>query len=123
MVHRNALDTAGGVLLIQSLKDYLSANNRAYYCIFHSMRAVLALDGIDFKKHSAVIAAFVKDYLKPEIISREFSDLIFSASLIRNHSDYDDFYICSVKETEMLIAGAEEFCRAIKVHLEARYSS
>lgn len=25
MVHRNALDTAGGVLLIQSLKDYLSA--------------------------------------------------------------------------------------------------
>lgn len=26
-------------------KDYASANNRAYYAIFHAMRAVLALDG------------------------------------------------------------------------------
>ena len=25
--------------------DYASANNRAYYCIFHAMRAVIALDG------------------------------------------------------------------------------
>lgn len=25
-------------------EDYSSANNRAYYCIFHAMRAVLALD-------------------------------------------------------------------------------
>ena len=30
--------------------DYASANNRAYYCIFHAMRAVLALDGVDHKK-------------------------------------------------------------------------
>ena len=40
-------------------KDYASANNRVYYAIFHAMRAVLALDGEDFKKHSAVIARFV----------------------------------------------------------------
>ncbi len=26
-------------------RDYASANNRAYYCIFHSMRALLALNG------------------------------------------------------------------------------
>lgn len=26
-------------------EDYASANNRAYYAIFHAMRAVLALDG------------------------------------------------------------------------------
>lgn len=37
-------------------QDYASANNRAYYCIFHAMRAVLALDGEDYKKHSAVMA-------------------------------------------------------------------
>ncbi|MBQ8087894.1 MAG: HEPN domain-containing protein [Clostridia bacterium] len=36
--------------------DYASANNRAYYSIFHAMRAVLALDGEDYKKHSAIIA-------------------------------------------------------------------
>lgn len=28
-------------------EDYVSTNNRAYYAIFHAMRAVLALDGED----------------------------------------------------------------------------
>lgn len=46
-------------------EDYASANNRAYYCIFHAIRAVLALDGLDFKKHSMVIATFGQRYLKP----------------------------------------------------------
>lgn len=29
-------------------EDYASANNRAYYSIFHAMRAVLALEQKDF---------------------------------------------------------------------------
>jgi len=45
-------------------EDYASANNRAYYSIFHAMRAVLALEQKDFKKHSAVIAQFTQSYLK-----------------------------------------------------------
>ena len=36
--------------------DYASANNRAYYCIFHAMRATLALTGEDYKK------AFRRDF-------------------------------------------------------------
>ena len=36
--------------------DYASANNRAYYCVFHAMRATLALTGEDYKKHSGVIS-------------------------------------------------------------------
>ena len=80
-------------------KDYASANNRAYYAIFHAIRAVLALDGEDYKKHSAVIARFTLNYLKPEILPREYSKLISNASLIRNRSDYEDFYICSVSDT------------------------
>ena len=72
--------------------DYASANNRAYYCIFHAMRAVLALDQKDFKKHSAVIAQFMQSYLKTDILPREHGALITNASLIRNRSDYEDFY-------------------------------
>ena len=52
-------------------QDYASANNRAYYCIFHSMRAVLALDGEDNKKHSAVISRFTLNYLKTEVFDRK----------------------------------------------------
>ena len=102
-------------------EDYASANNRAYYAIFHAMRAVLALDGEDFKKHSAVIARFTLNYLKPEILPREYSKLISNASLIRNRSDYEDFYICSVEDTKTLFSGAEAFCREIGESLERRY--
>ena len=102
-------------------KDYASANNRAYYAIFHAMRAVLALDGEDFKKHSAVIARFTLNYLKPEILSREYSKLISNASLIRNRSDYEDFYICSVADTNALFSGAVTFCGDIGEYLEQRY--
>ncbi len=44
-------------------KYYKSANNRAYYSIFHSMKAVLALEPIDFKKHKDVIGYFNKNYI------------------------------------------------------------
>ena len=97
--------------------DYSSANNRAYYCMFHAIRAVLALDGVDFKKHSAVIARFGQDYLKTDRIPRSFGVLIATASLIRNRSDYEDFYACSIDDTKKLIAGAEDFLRTIKAYL------
>ncbi len=100
---------------------YASANNRVYYAIFHAMRAVLALDGEDFKKHSAVIARFTLNYLKPEILSKEYSKLISNASLIRNRSDYEDFYICSVSDTNALFSGAVTFCKDIGEYLEQRY--
>ena len=102
--------------------DFASANNRAYYAIFHAMRSVLALDGEDFKKHSAVIARFTLNYLKPNILPREYSKLISNASLIRNRSDYEDFYICSVTDTNMLFSGAMTFCMDVGKYLERRYS-
>jgi len=104
-------------------KDYASANNRAYYSIFHAMRAVLALDGEDYKKHSAVIARFTLNYLKSEILPREYSKLIANASLIRNRSDYEDFYICSVADTNALYSGAVSFCAEIEKYLDARYEA
>ena len=39
---------------------YRSANNRAYYSMFHAIRSLLALDGIDFKKHSQLLGYFNK---------------------------------------------------------------
>lgn len=101
--------------------DFASANNRAYYAIFHAIRAVLALDGEDFKKHSAVIARFTLNYLKPEILPKGYSKLISNASLIRNRSDYEDFYICSVADTNTLFSGAVTFCKDIGKYLEQRY--
>ena len=101
--------------------DYASANNRAYYSIFHAMRSVLALDGEDYKKHSAVISRFSLRYLKTGILPRGFGALITNASLIRNRSDYEDFYICSIEETQKLVEGAGLFLASVTRFLEEQY--
>ena len=98
--------------------DYASANNRLYYCIFHAMRSLLALESEDYRKHSAVIARFSALYLKTDVLPREYGALITNASLIRNRSDYEDFYICSVEDTERLLNGAERFLRDVENYLE-----
>ncbi len=103
-------------------QDYASANNRAYYCIFHAMRAVLALVQKDFKKHSAVIAQFMQSYLKTDILPRKHGALITNASLIRNRSDYEDFYVCSIEDTEKLMSGAEEFLSDVEAYLNQQYT-
>ena len=102
-------------------EDYASANNRAYYCIFHAMRAVLALDNEDYQKHSAVIARFSQKYIKTEIFPREYGKLITNASLIRNRSDYEDFYLCTLGDTQKLLNDAEIFLLDITDYLDKEY--
>ncbi len=93
---------------------YKVANNRAYYSIFHAMRAVLALVGIDFKKHSGVISYFNQHYIKPGKIDKKFFKIISEASFIRNESDYNDFYIASKEEAQKQLEDAIEFFEVIE---------
>lgn len=99
--------------------SYKSSNNKAYYAIFHAMRAVLALEEVDFKKHSGVIQYFQREYIKTGIFEKAYSDIIISASEIRNASDYDDFFLASKEETKEQIDNAELFCKAIEEYLNS----
>ena len=87
------------------------------------MRAVLALDGEDYKKHSAVIRPLCAlRYLKTRLLPDHYGKLIANASLIRNRSDYEDFYICSVDDTRQLVSGAEHFWQYVSAFLQQKYT-
>lgn len=103
--------------------SYKSGNNRAYYAIFSSMRAILALDGVDFKKHSGVIQYFLRTYIKTGIFTKEYSAIILNASEIRNASDYDDFYLASREETEQQIESAQKFYDVVVAYISDRIGS
>ncbi len=105
------------------LSSFRTANNRAYYCIFHAIRAVLALDGVEFKRHSGNIQYFQRNYIKTGVFTAEDSDIIISASEIRNSSDYDDFYIVSKEDTAELVSSAKIFCDKVNSYLQARFSA
>lgn len=94
--------------LLYNSKLYKSANNRAYYAIFHTIRSILALEPIDFKKHKDVIAYFNKNYIRTEIFSKKLGRKIVEASKIREDSDYDDEFIVSESDTQAQIQTAEE---------------
>ena len=53
-----AYECLKSAVILKNVGDYTSSANRSYYSIFHAMRAVMALDGEDRKKHSGVVAYF-----------------------------------------------------------------
>jgi len=97
--------------------DYRAAANRSYYAIFHSMRAVLALEEVDMSKHSGVMAEFRKRYLKTEILDRKLPAIITQAFEVRNASDYDDFYIVAKEDVDLQIDNALTFMQAVGDYL------
>ena len=93
----------------------------AYYTAFHSLRAVLILDGFDSKKHSGIIAKFRENYLKTDLFGREFSDYISSLFRVRSSSDYDDFYVISKDEAKLQVEKSEIILTQIKTYLNTQY--
>ena len=102
------------------LNSYASAANRSYYAIFHSARAILALDNIDRKRHSAVISYFQQYYVKTNIFDRKFSKIIQDAFEIRQESDYEDFYVVSREDVIEQIEDAEKFYNEVKRYITQR---
>ena len=96
---------------------YKDALNRSYYCIFHSIRAVLALDYFDSKKHSGIISEFHKCYIKTGIFPKNFSDVIRNSFQIRNSSDYEDFYVAANEDAAQQLNDAKAFLKAVTEYI------
>ena len=98
-------------------KDFLSANNRAYYAIFYAIRAVLAIEEIDFKRHKDVLAYFNKEYVNKEKFPKMIGRKISQAQRIREDSDYDDEYVPSYEKTKQQIETAMELIDLVEKYI------
>lgn len=54
-----------------NINIFKGASNRVYYAIFHAIKAMFALEKIDFNKHSSGILYFNKEYVSKYIFLRE----------------------------------------------------
>jgi uncharacterized protein (UPF0332 family) len=99
---------------------FQDAANRSYYSIFHSMRAVFALERRDFKRHEPLIRAFCKDYIKTGIFPEKYSDIIGNARDARNRSDYLDFYVISKENVTAQTENARAFLESVKEYIMNR---
>ena len=102
---------------LYDLQLYKSANNRVYYSIFHSIKAVFALEPIDFKRHKDVLAYFNKNYVHTELFPKTIGRRIMRASKIREDSDYDDEFVVKAEDTLAQIQTAEELMTLVEEYV------
>lgn len=106
--------------LLYDNNSFLAANNRAYYAIFHAIRAVLALERVDFKRHKDVIGYFNHHYVKTEIFPKIISKKISQASKIREDSDYDDEFVPDAEKTYIQIETAQEVIELVEKYIKSK---
>ena len=93
---------------------------RSYYALFTAVRAVLALEMVDYTKHAGVISHFQKEYIKTGRFDTKYSKYLQRAFQIRNSCDYDDFYLISKAEVDEQIKNAKTFLEEVKAYLKTR---
>ena len=106
--------------LLYESEAYAVSLNRAYYAAFDAMRAVNALDGFDSSKHSGVISHFNQNHVKTGDFEPETSSVIKRASMMREKSDYEDFYEPEKEDVERTISEVSYFLSAVKEYLKTR---
>lgn len=98
---------AAKLLLINNYPDY--ATSRAYYTMFYIARAFLEGEGLSFSKHSAVIAAFGREFAKTQRVSYEFHRFLIEAQELCAASDYGQFNAVTIDQATEQIDRAEQF--------------
>ena len=94
--------------------------NRAYYSVYHAIRAVLALDDIERRKHSGNISYFREHYIASDVFDKSYSETIKNAETLRNEADYDDMKITSSDDAQDIIEKARQFYKAVNEYIENR---
>ena len=108
---------------LASSRDNLSAGRYAeslsnsYYAIFNSIRAVLALENKDFKKHSGIISYFQVQYIKTGVFSKGISNFIQKAFNLRTKADYEDFYVATRVDAEQQLENAETIYAQVREYI------
>ena len=109
---RSAIETLGVSALCLESQHYKDSINRSYYAAFYAVKAVLALEEVDFKRH--------KDAVASDIFPREIGKKLGRLKQERETSDYDDFYIASAADATEQYAAAEFIITEVKQYLDGK---
>ena len=118
MVKARSSLTAAQKLLEELL--FAESISRSYYAMFYAAKALLLLDGIDVSKHSAVIAAFGREYAKTGKIDPRYHRMLLDGFEWRQKSDYDIYWLATREEAEKCLQNAEVFLVEIEEKLARR---
>jgi len=113
----NAAKVLNDAKLLCETESYRSAVNRVYYSMFYAVSALAIKKNNNFKKHSALITFFHREFIKTNIFDRKHGRALQKAFEDRSESDYQDFIIFSKEKVLLRIQDAEKFISVIKNYL------
>lgn len=108
---------AAELLLKDGYSDFSAS--RTYYAMFYAVEALLLSRERSFSKHSAVISAFGKEFVKTGTFDSRFHRYILNAFDLRNAGDYGAIHAVSEGKARQIIDEARELLAAITQYLEA----
>ena len=85
------------------------AVNRAYYACFYAARALLATEGKDFSKHTAVLSEFHRRFVKERRVQGEMGKRFQRLFSDRQMGDYVLHTVFTRDDIDHRIVWAEEF--------------
>ena len=100
--------------LLYSNHEYDGSVNRSYYAIFNAIRSLLALLDTDHRRHTGVISAFDRYFVKPGFLDKAFSKIAHNAFDSRQVSDYQDFQTPTAEQAKAQYDDAAQFIKGIE---------
>ena len=88
--------------------------NRVYYCLFYSIQALLALEGVSFSKHGQLKGYFSREYIKTGKLPKDMGRLFNKAFEYRQKFDYVDFAIPAQEMVSEYIEKARAFHKTVQ---------
>ena len=111
----NAIEAAEK-LLSDGYPDF--AASRAYYAVFYAATALLLNEDMEFSKHSGVIAAIHKGFVKTGRLERETGKELNWLFELRNIGDYGVTIHVPQQEARRAIEAARRFFIAVQTILQ-----
>jgi uncharacterized protein (UPF0332 family) len=106
---------AAMVLLDKGFSNFSAA--QSYYTMFYLMEALLYSRGMQFSSHSAVIAAYGKEFAKTRILEPEFHRRLIIAEQRRETGHYGEESGVTDEEARESFEWAGEFMQAVRKYL------
>lgn len=88
--------------------------SRAYYAAFYAATALLLREELAFRKHSGVIAAIHRDFIRTGQLDKRYGRDLNWLFELRGIGDYGAIVHVSRQDAEKAIRAAEEFLIAIR---------
>ena len=104
---------------LKSARDLLAADDfadsvsRSYYAVFQAARALLAIEGLESRKHSGVVSLFNRHFVKPGRVEKHIGAILKDAWRQREIADYSDVADFTRDEAQRLLRDAEIFVATI----------